>query len=545
MANIDWGSALDWGWGGRLYQPTNNWGGGGPDMSSSAANFAATQQNADLLAKLGYTGQSLTDAEPNPYIPGWTAPQSWTPGALSWLDSQGYQLGVGHSKGSSSQGRAEFWGLLDPSGKYVSGQTDPTQTMSDSTMDLIAPYLLMLPAVNGVVSAAGAAGDAAGVGAASTASAAPSAGSLGSAADTVSALGPSWSPSALGLTDPIVPAVSSGDLAAIGSGIPSVTPSITDAALQGALRGAVTGGVKGIATGQNPIQSALQGALGGAVTGGIGGGVNAINPDGAGLVNNSISGGITSAVAGGNPLLGAAGGALNTLANNGLQSIGASTTPSTPTTTGNGMDLGSDGWFTNFDPNNLNLTTDIAGNVISPADTSGAWTPQLDNWFLNALNGGSTDTSNGLPSWLPSVLKGLTTSGASSTSAGTSNSGLGSLLGGLLGNSNGSGSAVGALLGGLLGASTSKSGTTTSTKAPWEAAQPYLKGLLSDADTLRQDLAQNPFTAQQTNAYNQAYSGLDQARAAVPGLMNWSQNAMQRQSTTPSYAQLFSQVKPG
>lgn len=102
----------------------------------------------------------------------------------------------------------------------------------------------------------------------------------------------------------------------------------------------------------------------------------------------------------------------------------------------------------------------------------------------------------------------------------------------------GGGSNLAGLIGGIAGA-TQGGKTETSSRDPWSAAQPYLKNLLADADAMRAGLKDQPFTPQQTQQYQQAFAGLDQARGAIPGLLNWGQQAMQRQPTTPSYQQLF------
>ena len=108
----------------------------------------------------------------------------------------------------------------------------------------------------------------------------------------------------------------------------------------------------------------------------------------------------------------------------------------------------------------------------------------------------------------------------------------------MVANLVGGGSNLGSIVGGLLGAASSQGGTQTQSRDPWSAAQPYLKGLLADADVMRQNLAANPFTPQQTQAYSNAYAGLDQARAAFPGLLQ------QGNFARPNYDQLFQQVKP-
>ena len=102
----------------------------------------------------------------------------------------------------------------------------------------------------------------------------------------------------------------------------------------------------------------------------------------------------------------------------------------------------------------------------------------------------------------------------------------------------GGGSNLAALVGAGLGAA-SGGGTQTSSRDPWGPSQDFLKAVLGDAGSALTNLRQQPYTPQQQTQYSNAYAGLDQARSALPGLLNWSQGAMQRQSTTPSMAQLF------
>lgn len=152
-----------------------------PDAAKGAENdFAPNQQNAQLLNALGYSGQALQNG-------------AWTRDALDWLHGSGYQVGVGHAKGSESGGRPEYWGLIDSAGKYVQGQADPTMTISDTPMEIATPFLMMLPAIAGIAAAgAGAAGGGAGAaaGGAGGAGAAGGAGSLGALpADLFSSIG--------------------------------------------------------------------------------------------------------------------------------------------------------------------------------------------------------------------------------------------------------------------------------------------------------------------------------------------------------------------
>lgn len=490
--------------------------------------FNPTSMNAQLLAALGYTGQGLGSSIPNEF--GDTGPQ-WSDDARTWLANNGYTVGVAHEPGSAPNGRPEYYGLVDRNGQFVAGQDQPTMTMSDSLMEQITPFLMLagpfasaISTMEGLAAAGGAAGASGGAAGGAAGGAGGSiSGGLGGAADGVTALGSSMSPEALGLTGGIAPGATTAEIAGLSSGIPTVAPSITDLALQGAMRGAVTGGVKGLATGQNPFESALQGAIGGGITGGIGGGVNAINPGGAGWVNSGITGGITTAIGGGNPLIGAVGGAAGSLANSGMSSL---TQPTN--TTGANMDLGGD-WFSNWNPDSLNLTTDIAGNVL-PVDMpsfsgGGLWNPEYGNLvsdWASGLFGGGSDSAGGGSSGLGSaILNGL--KGA-----------IGSASGAVGGGGN-----LAALIGAGLGAASGGSGATTQERAPWTEAQPFLKAVLGDAGNMLTNQRQQPYTPQQTQQYQQAFAGLDQARSALPGLLNWGQSAMQRQSTVPSYQQLF------
>lgn len=84
----------------------------------------------------------------------------------------------------------------------------------------------------------------------------------------------------------------------------------------------------------------------------------------------------------------------------------------------------------------------------------------------------------------------------------------------------------GSVVGGLLGAVGSKGGTQTQERAPWAAAQPFLTGLLADADAARQQLKAQPFTPQQTAAYNAGYDLTNQARGLLGSANTWAQNGM-------------------
>lgn len=132
------------------------------------------------------------------------------------------------------------------------------------------------------------------------------------------------------------------------------------------------------------------------------------------------------------------------------------------------------------------------------------------------------------------LLSGLGGGSSGLGSLGSTVGGLKGAIGSALGGAN-----LGSILGAVAGAATSGDKTQTTSRDPWGPSQDFLKSVLGDADTMRQQLNAQPFTPQQTQQYGQAYAGLDQARAALPGLLSFGQQAMQRQSTVPSYDQLF------
>lgn len=505
-ADPSWGT---WGGGKSFRAPTELElaRGSMPDAAKGAENdFAPSQQNAMLLKSLGFGGEALRDG-------------AWTGEALRWLHSNGYQLGVGHAKGSESGGRPEYWGLIDSNGQFVQGQSDPTMTISDTPMEIATPFLMMLPAIAGIAAAggtaagaAGAGGASGGAGAAGGAGASGSIGTLGAAETGVTSLGSAWSPSALGI-EAVAPSVSAGEIAALGSGIPSVAPSITDLALQGAMRGAVTGGAKSLVQGENPLTGAFQGALGGAVTGGIGGGVNAINPGGAGWINSGITGGITSAIGGGNPLIGAAGGALGSLASSVAQPA-AQPAP----TSGGDMDFGDvGGWFSDWNPDSLNLGTDIAGNVM-PNIGGDLWNPTYADWVTNALFPQSDSGSGSGSGWFSNAVKGLLGGAASQPSTpNQGGSGL-SQYGGLA-----------ALIGAGLGASQGgKTETSTRQTMMDPRFDPYVFGSGVNDETGILGAAKKLWQDNRSGINPVMQAGLDMQRSALQD---------------PAYGQAFQQMR--
>jgi len=77
---------------------------------------------------------------------------------------------------------------------------------------------------------------------------------------------------------------------------------------------------------------------------------------------------------------------------------------------------------------------------------------------------------------------------------------------------------------GLVGSSLSSdknggAGTQTATKEPWAAAQPWLLNNLSSGQALQDQYTAQPFSAQQTAAYNNQYGLSDYARTLFPNLL--------------------------
>lgn len=62
-------------------------------------------------------------------------------------------------------------------------------------------------------------------------------------------------------------------------------------------------------------------------------------------------------------------------------------------------------------------------------------------------------------------------------------------------------------------------GTQTATKEPWEAAAPWLRGLLGQGQALNDQYAAQPFSAQQQAAYQNQYGQSDYMRQLIPGLL--------------------------
>lgn len=425
-------------------------------------------------------------------------------------DPNSFEIG----KSMQGHGQVGFYAMPDGKGGFIYRPTWNSSSDAELGRDAakVAAFIAGGAYLGGAFGAgeAGAAGTA---GAGLTEGAAPTLGSVGS---DVTALGSSWSPQGLGLSGGITPGVSASELSALNGALPGAVGggSFTDALVNGAIKGGIKGGITSGLQGRNPFTGALTGAVGGAIGGGIGSTVNDFNPGGSPIVNGALSGGLTTGLLGGNPITGAVSG--------GLSGAGSQfgNQQTTPPSTGGKMDFGDffggDGGDTNYTGNALWFTP-------GATDSGPSWNPDMPDWgnvFLNNAGSGG--------SWLDAL-----------------GSGAKSFLGGL-GNAVGGNQNLGAILGALAGAASSKSGNTTVSHAPWEAAQPYLKSVLGDADKLRQQFNANPFTPQQTQAYQQAFGGLDQARAQLPGLLSFGQSAMNGaySNSLPSFQGLLAGVNP-
>lgn len=263
-SGVDWANSLEWGGGKTFRLPTEFElaRGSFSDAGKGAENdFVPNAQNAQLLRTLGFGGQALSG-------------DAWTNEARQWLYDNGYQLGVGHQPGTSEGGRAEYWGLLGPDGRFVQGQSDPTMTMSDTLMDQVGMLAMVAaPFASAISSSMAAAGGAAGA-----AGGAGGVGSLAAADSGLSALGSAWSPQALGLTNAIAPGITSAELAALSQALPEIGSSGL---------GAASSGLTSLASSMSPQ------ALG--LTGGI---VPGITSTELAALSQALPGAVTPAVSG-------------------------------------------------------------------------------------------------------------------------------------------------------------------------------------------------------------------------------------------------------
>lgn len=87
--------------------------------------------------------------------------------------------------------------------------------------------------------------------------------------------------------------------------------------------------------------------------------------------------------------------------------------------------------------------------------------------------------------------------------------------------------AAGAIGGAMISKKGASGGTTTQEKSPWEPALPWLQNQLVQGQVLQNQYQQNPFNAQQQQAYSNLFGDLDNFRSnVVPSLFNFANNAM-------------------
>lgn len=90
------------------------------------------------------------------------------------------------------------------------------------------------------------------------------------------------------------------------------------------------------------------------------------------------------------------------------------------------------------------------------------------------------------------------------------------------------GAAVGAVVGAVANKALNKdknggAGAQTQTKEPWAEAAPWLKQQLAQGQQLQQQYTDQPFSAQQKQAYANQYAQSDYMRQLVPGLLGQMQ----------------------
>ena len=67
-------------------------------------------------------------------------------------------------------------------------------------------------------------------------------------------------------------------------------------------------------------------------------------------------------------------------------------------------------------------------------------------------------------------------------------------------------------------------GASTQSKEPWLMAQPWITSNMQQGQALQQQLAAQPFSPQQQQAYNNSYAQSDYMRSLVPSLLGQMQN---------------------
>lgn len=98
------------------------------------------------------------------------------------------------------------------------------------------------------------------------------------------------------------------------------------------------------------------------------------------------------------------------------------------------------------------------------------------------------------------------------------------------------GTIAGGLLGGL-GSKKSKGGTETQDRSPWAPVQPWLLNNIVTGQNLQNYYQQNPFNAQQQQAYRNLFGDLDNFRSQIaPGLFDKANQIMNGGYQRQSYA---------
>lgn len=98
------------------------------------------------------------------------------------------------------------------------------------------------------------------------------------------------------------------------------------------------------------------------------------------------------------------------------------------------------------------------------------------------------------------------------------------------------GTIAGGLLGGL-GSKKSKGGTETQDRSPWAPVQPWLLNNIATGQNLQNYYQQNPFNAQQQQAYSNLFGDLDNFRSQIaPGLFDKANQMMNGGYQRQSYA---------
>lgn len=77
-------------------------------------------------------------------------------------------------------------------------------------------------------------------------------------------------------------------------------------------------------------------------------------------------------------------------------------------------------------------------------------------------------------------------------------------------------------------------GSSQVTKDPWAAAQPWLKGLLTQGQGMQDYYQKNPFSTQQKGAYENSNAANNQYNKSFgPGMMNWATTMMNNGISLP------------